>query len=178
VRHSSNCIRVACAYRVGTVRYTRRGVRPNGRKTREYVRGRWVTYTWARTLCTRRAAPRRAARAALCVYRCVKAPLLRRRGARGGGGEGTRWRKWARPKVKPNSFSVRLEAAGRVHAGSYLRLLITLPALPAAFAVFSRLSRLRHYVSARPFGLLFLLSRSLNKRAKLVSSILDRASIQ
>jgi len=86
VRHSSNCIRVACAYRVGTVRYTRRGVRPNGRKTREYVRGRWVTYTWARTLCTRRAAPRRAARAALCVYRCVKAPLLRRRGARGGGG--------------------------------------------------------------------------------------------
>lgn len=44
--------------------------------------------------------------AGLCVYRCVKAPLDGEEG-----GETEEEKKEARPKVKPNSFSVRLEAA-------------------------------------------------------------------
>lgn len=74
----------------------RRALRPNGRKTREYVR---MASTHGPTLCTRRESMRVQVRKSTVVWR------------RGGGSVEKKEQEMAWPKVKPNSFSVRLEAA-------------------------------------------------------------------
>lgn len=98
-RHSPNCTYLRLVY-IPKVPYRyiqRRAPWPNGRKMREYMR---TGSTRGPTLCTRRESMRVQVR---------KSTVVRQRE---GGSVKKEERETVWPKVKPNSFSVRLEAAG------------------------------------------------------------------
>lgn len=113
-RHSPNCTYLVYIPKVPYRYIQRRVARPNGRKTREYVR---TAGTRGPTLCTRRESMRVQVRKSTVVQR------------RGGGSVEEEELEMARPKVKPNSFSVRLEAALtlRLSAAPYHESLPDLP---------------------------------------------------